>query len=305
MRLFLAALTLLFAFVAGATAQGGAVRLEGQVVCCEECWAAADRTRVAYGTAEDLIKARSCVEEGDPTLLAVREGERFTLYRLEPGKFKPASKNWLEFIGRRVAVSGAVREKGAARLVRVDALDVLAPSPAEQEAARVVGTEVELALKDLSGVEQRLSGLRGRVVVLNFWATWCGPCRAEMPDLAALQNDYAALGVQVVGASVDGPEDRPKVLQFVRELKINFPVWTGAAVEDMARFGLGGALPGTIIVGRDGRVAKVISGVFKPKELRQQLDSMLAAAEAERPREDEGRVAAAKTTPREVSSVPS
>jgi hypothetical protein len=94
-------------------------------------------------------------------------------------------------------------------------------------------------------------------------------------------------------------------LQFVRELKINFPVWTGAAVEDMARFGLGGALPGTIIVGRDGRVAKVISGVFKPKELRQQLDSMLAAAEAERPREDEGRVAAAKTTPREVSSVPS
>ncbi|MDQ3806080.1 MAG: TlpA family protein disulfide reductase, partial [Acidobacteriota bacterium] len=282
MKLFLAALMLQFMFAAGVAAQSRAVRLEGQVVCCEECWAGADRTKVAFGTAEDLIKAQSCVEGGDPTLLAVREGERFALYQLEPGKFKLPGKNWLEFVGRRVAVTGAVRKKGGSQVVRVDALDVLAPSPAEQEAARVVGTEVELALKDLSGVEQRLSGLRGRVVVLNFWATYCAPCRAEMPDLAALQNEYAALGVQVVGASVDAPEDRAKVLQFVRELKVNFPVWTGAGVADMTRFGLGGALPGTVVVGRDGRVARVISGVVKLAELRRQLDAMLAAAEAGR-----------------------
>ncbi|HWS54250.1 MAG TPA: TlpA disulfide reductase family protein [Pyrinomonadaceae bacterium] len=305
MKLFIAALTLQFAFVAAATAQGGAVRLEGQVVCCEECWAEADRTRVAFGTAEDLLKARSCVEGGDPTLLAVREGERFTLYRLEAGKFRLPGKNWLEFVGRRVAVSGAVRKKGEALSVRVDALEVLAPSLAEQEAARVVGTEVELAAADLSGVGQRLSALRGRVVVLNFWATYCGPCRAEMPDLAAVQNDYAALGVQVVGASVDAPEDRAKVLQFVKELKLNFPIWTGVGLEDMTRFGVGGALPATVVVGRDGRVVKIISGVVRPKELRQQLDTMLVAAEAEGGRETGGRAAPAKTSPREASSVPS
>jgi len=305
MKFILAALVLQCASVAGGAAQSRVVKLEGQVVCCAECWAQADRTKVAFGTAEDLIKAQSCVEGGDPTLLAVREGERFALYQLEPGKFKLPGRNWLEFVGRRVAVSGTVRKKGEAAVVRVDALDVLAPSPAEQEAARVVGTEVELALKDLSGVEQRLSGLRGRVVVLNFWATYCAPCRAEMPDLAALQNEYAALGVQVVGASVDAPEERAKVLQFVRELKVNFPIWTGAGVADMTRFGLGGALPGTVVVGRDGRVARVISGVVKPADLRRQLDSMLDASAAAGPREAGGQVASAKTATREASSVPS
>lgn len=305
MKFLLAALTLQLALAAGAAAQGRAVRLEGQVVCCAECWAGADRTKVPFGTAEDLIKAESCVKGGDPTLLAVREGEGFALYQLEPGKFKLPGRDWLEFVGRRVAVSGTARKKGEAQVVRVDALDVLAPSPAEQEAARVVGTEVELTLKDLFGVEQRLSSLRGRVVVLNFWATYCAPCRAEMPDLAALQNEYAALGVQVVGASVDAPEDRAKVLQFVREVKVNFPVWTGAGVADMTRFGLGGALPGTVVLGRDGRVVKVISGVVKPAELRRQLDQMFAAAEAEQPPGAGARGETAQADPQQASSVPS
>jgi hypothetical protein len=64
------------------------IRLEGQVVCCAECWAEADRTKVEYGSAANLLKAKSCVEHGDPTLLAVRDGDKFTLYQLEPGKFK-------------------------------------------------------------------------------------------------------------------------------------------------------------------------------------------------------------------------
>src|SRR5215475_11429187 len=67
----------------------------------------------------------------------------------------------------------------------------------------VIGAEPELALKDISGVEQKLSALRGRIVVLNFWATYCGPCVKEVPDLVAIQNQYAAHGVQVVGASLD------------------------------------------------------------------------------------------------------
>ncbi len=112
-------------------------------------------------------------------------------------------KNWLEYVGRRVSVTGEVREKKDARGIRVDALDVIAPSLAEREAQNVLSTEAELALKDLFGTEQRLSALKGRIVVLNFWATYCLPCRKEMPDLAAIQNGYAALGVQVVGASTD------------------------------------------------------------------------------------------------------
>jgi thiol-disulfide isomerase/thioredoxin len=305
---------LLFVVLSGAAAMNVSARdqptrLEGQVVCCAECWAEADRNVVPFGTAEDLLKAKSCVEGGDPTLLAVKEGDKFRLYQLEVGRFKLPGKNWLDFVGKHVAVTGTVRQKKETSVVRVDALDVLAASPAEQEAARVLGTEVELALKDLFGAEQKLSAFRGRIIVLNFWATYCVPCRAEMPDLATIQNEYGALGVQVIGASTDDPADRAKVMQFIRETKVNFPIWTGAGVADMTRFGLGAALPGTVIIGRDGKIAKVISGIVKLPELRQQIDSMLAAAEAASSAEakdgEPGQVAAAKAKPSPASSVPS
>jgi thiol-disulfide isomerase/thioredoxin len=195
-----------------------------------------------------------------------------------------------------VAVTGAVRKKKDASAIRVDSLEVIARSIAERESQNVVGSEVDLTLKDLFGAEQRLSALKGRIVVLNFWATYCVPCRKEMPDLAAIQNEYAALGVQVVGASADAAEDRAKVLQFIKETKINFPVWTGATTADMMRLGLGAALPGTVIVGRDGRIAKVISGVVNQADLKKQIDAMLASAE---------KTAAKERKPGEASSVPS
>jgi len=294
--------TLLFA----SSAFGQSVRLEGQIVCCAECWAEADRTKVEYGTAEDLLKSQSCVANGDPTLIAVREGDKFTLYQLGQAEFRLPGKNWLEFIGKKVAVTGAIQKKKNASIVRVDSLEVLAPSVAEQEAANVVGKEIDLALKDPFGAEQRLAALKGRIVILNFWATYCLPCRKEMPDLAAIQNEYAALGVQVVGASADEAGDREKVLQFVKETRINFPVWMGATTADMMRFGLGRALPGTVIIGKDGRIAKVISGVVNLADLKKQVDLMLAVAEttaAKERRQERDQVAQQRRS--EVSTVPS
>jgi peroxiredoxin len=130
-----------------------------------------------------------------------------------------------------------------------------------------------------------------------------------MPDLAAIQNEYAALGVQVVGASADAAEDRAKVLEFVKETKVNFPVWTGATTADMVRFGLGAALPGTVIVGRDGKVVKVISGIVNQADLKKQIDAMLATAEksveTERRQQQREQAASAKQKPSEASSVPS
>lgn len=288
----------LFLMLFAATTLGQTVRLEGQVVCCAECWAQADRTKVEFGTAEDLLKSQSCVAKGDPTLLAVREGDKFTLYQLEQAKYRLPGKNWLEFIGKRVAVSGSVEKKKSTSIIRVDSLEVNAPSIAEQEAANIVGKEVELSLKDPFGTEQRLSSLKGRIVVLNFWATYCVPCRKEMPDLAAIQNEYAALGVQVVGASTDELKDRDKVLPFVKETKINFPIWIGATTTDMIRFGLGAALPGTVVINRDGRVAKVISGVVNQADLKKQIEAMLASAA----KEQKKTVSQQRS---EVSSVPS
>jgi thiol-disulfide isomerase/thioredoxin len=265
-------------FALTANAQSTLTRLEGQVVCCAECWAQADRNKVEYGTAQDLLKAKSCVEGGDPTLLAVREGDKFKLYQLATGKYRLPGKNWLEFVGKRIAVEGMVQSKKETDIVRVDSLEVLEQSLAQREAAKLVGQQIDLTLKDLSGVDQSLSALKGRIVVLNFWATYCIPCRKEMPDLAAIQNEFAALGVQVVGVNTDELKDRSKVLQFVKETKINFPIWVGGSTEHMVKFGLGAALPGTVVIGRDGRVVKIIAGVVDQVILRKEIEALLAVA---------------------------
>ncbi|MDQ3667396.1 MAG: TlpA family protein disulfide reductase [Acidobacteriota bacterium] len=305
MKRLLAVLFFCLAVAVPAIAQSTSVRLEGQVICCADCWAEADRNKVEYGTAENLLKAKSCVEGGDPTLLAVREGDKFKLYQLVTAKFRLPGKNWLEFVGKRVAVMGSIQTKKETSTIRVDTLEVLAPSLAEREAADVVGQDIDIKLKDLSGTEQSLSSLKGRIVILNFWATYCIPCRKEMPDLAAIQNEYAALGVQVIGASADEMEDRAKVLQFIKETRINFPVWIGATTADLMRFGLGSALPGTVVVGKDGRVAQVISGVVNQADLKKQIEVMLSSAVTTGETKKRGEVASGKKPPTEVSSVPS
>ena len=296
--LFTALLLVIACFAALVQAQNTRTKLEGQVVCCAECWAEADRNKVEYGTAENLLKAKSCVEGGDPTLLAVREGDKFKLYQLATGKFRLPGKNWLEFVGKRIAVEGTIQTRKQAEIIRVDTLNVLAPSIAEREAAKLVNQQIDLTLKDLSGVEQSLAALKGRVVILNFWATYCIPCRKEMPDLSAIQNEFAALGVQVIGVNTDDEADRSKVLQFVKETKINFPIWLGGSTEIMYRFGLGGALPGTVLIGRDGRVKKVISGVVDQAGLRKEIDALLADTVAKTNAKASERKA-------EVSAVPS
>jgi len=275
MKLLIALAALIPSFAAPTYAQDTRTKLEGQVVCCAECWAESDRTKVEYGTTKDLLKAKSCVEGGEPTLLAVREGEKFKLYQLATGKFRLPGKNWLEFVGKRIAVEGTIQTKKETELIRVDTLEVLAPSLAEREAAKVSGQEVDLTLKDLSGIEQSLTALKGRIVILNFWATYCVPCKKEMPDLAAIQNEFGALGLQVIGVSTDDPESQNKVVQFVKETKINFPIWLGGSTDHMHRFGLGAALPGTVVIGRDGRVKKVISGVIDQALLRKQIEALL------------------------------
>lgn len=293
--------TLLLVLIASTSslAQNAPAKLEGQVVCCAECWAEADRNKVEYGTAENLLKAKSCVEGGDPTLLAVREADAFKLYQLALGKFRLPGKNWLDFVGKRIAVEGKIETKKDVSTIRVDRLQVLQASLAEREAAKLVGQTIDLTLKDLSGVEQGLQSLKGRVVVLNFWATYCVPCRTEMPDLAAVQNEFAALGVQVIGVSTDDVTERAKVLQFVRETKVNFPIWIGGSAEHMVRFGLGTALPGTVVIDRQGKIAKIISGVVNQAMLRKEIESLLSVAGVP------DAAAPANDKKAEVSSVPS
>lgn len=301
MKLLLATVISSVFFVLPIRAQEARTKLEGQVVCCAECWAEADRNKVEYGTAENLLKAKSCVEGGDPTLLAVRDGDKFKLYQLGTRKFRLPGKNWLEFVGKRITVEGIIQKRKGVEIIRVDTLEVLAPSLAEREATKLVGQQVDITLKDLLGVEQSLSGLKGRIVILNFWATYCVPCRIEMPDLAAIQNEFGALGVQVIGVNVDELKDQKSVVQFVRDTKVNFPIWVGGSAEHLVRFGLGTALPGTVVVGRDGKIVKIISGIVDQPLLRKEIEALLAVATAKSAKSD------IRATDRkaQVSAVPS
>lgn len=306
MNKFFIILFFLMTISIGISAQNTSVKLEGQVVCCADCWAEADRTKVEYGTAEDLLKATSCVENGDPTLIAVRENDKFTLYQLEQGKFKLTEKNWYSYVGKKVTVTGVKKKNKKTDVFVVNSLEILAPSLAERDSRAAVGKEVGLKLNDLFGTEQNLNQYKGRIVVLNFWATFCVPCRTEMPDLSAIQNEYAALGVQVIGASTDEAAARPKILQFIRETKINFPIWVGATSADMTSFGLGEALPGTVVIDKSGKIVKVISGIINAVVLKKQIDSMLEMAESKVEKNESVSVREkVKEKPAKASSVPS
>jgi thiol-disulfide isomerase/thioredoxin len=135
---------------------------------------------------------------------------------------------------------------------------------------------VELLLRDMAGVEQRLSAYRGKIVILNFWATWCVPCREEMPMLVRIAQEYEARGVVVIGPSADAPETQGQIEPFLREAGITFPNWVGATTADMEQLGLGAALPATAVIDREGRIAGRILGPLEEKDLRARIEWLLA-----------------------------
>lgn len=109
----------------------------------------------------------------------------------------------------------------------------------------------DFSLPDLTGGQLDLSAYRGKVVLLDFWATWCDPCREEVPHFVQLQNKYGGQGLQIIGVSMDdGPEP---VRDFYQRSKINYPVAMGNAKIGELYGGILG-LPIAFLIGRDGRV---------------------------------------------------
>lgn len=143
-----------------------------------------------------------------------------------------------------------------------------APAQAQEAKAPAV------ALKDLRGRTVRLSDYRGKVVLLNFWATWCPPCRAEMPDLVKWQRDYRQHGLQVIGLTYP-PQQKSEVRQFTRSLKVNYPIVIGSK-ETKELFFQGETLPVTVIIDRDGKIREVIEGILLPQEFEQKIKPLLS-----------------------------
>jgi thiol-disulfide isomerase/thioredoxin len=145
-------------------------------------------------------------------------------------------------------------------------------SRANQAATRDGSAILAMVLPDADGREQPLAQWRGRILIVNFWATWCAPCREEMPHFVAAQARDGAKGVQFVGIAVDEPA---KVRTYAREIGLNYPALIGGygAVELSKTLGNDlSALPFTIVLDRDGRVAHTQLGPLEPRK----LDALLA-----------------------------
>jgi thiol-disulfide isomerase/thioredoxin len=130
----------------------------------------------------------------------------------------------------------------------------------------------DLPFKDLSGKKVRLRDYRGKHVVLNFWATWCGPCRDEMPVFVEMEHKYANAGVLFVAASLDDSRTRPKIPEFISKFNIAFPVLTGASMMDLADLSLGRGLPATAFLDKQGRILARVLGQISRDELDQRLE---------------------------------
>jgi thiol-disulfide isomerase/thioredoxin len=124
-----------------------------------------------------------------------------------------------------------------------------------------------VALPDADGKEQRIDQWRGKVVIVNFWATWCAPCREEMPEFIKAQNELGPKGLQIVGIAVDQPD---KVRQFAAEIGLTYPTLVGGfGAMELSRT-LGNsvmALPFTVVLDRKGAIAHTQLGVLKPDKL--------------------------------------
>jgi peroxiredoxin len=135
-----------------------------------------------------------------------------------------------------------------------------------------------LTVRTIEGEEVSLESLKGRKVVLNFWATWCGPCRLEMPAFTKVYSEYKERGVEMVGAANETRASRPKVVDFARRLGIEFPIWLEASSDHMDAFKVGPELPATVLVDREGRLAARIQGVTDESQLRSLIDRLLLEA---------------------------
>ena len=131
----------------------------------------------------------------------------------------------------------------------------------------------QLTLKDIRGRYIRLTDYRGKVVLVNFWATWCPPCRIEIPDLIKLQRDYRSRGLQVIGVTYP-PQKFAKVYRFVLRAKVNYPVALGTK-ETKLLFSSSETLPMTIVIGTDGRIRDIIEGILLPEEFEQKIKPLL------------------------------
>jgi thiol-disulfide isomerase/thioredoxin len=136
---------------------------------------------------------------------------------------------------------------------------------------------VEFSLKSIDGQRVRLKDYRGKIVLVNFWATWCDPCKAEVPLLVKEEENYRSRGVIFIAASVDDAKTRKQVRAFVNRNQVRLLVCLDASSDDLDRLGMGLAVPATAFLDQQGHIVFRITGPMREEELRERLDWLIGS----------------------------
>jgi thiol-disulfide isomerase/thioredoxin len=133
--------------------------------------------------------------------------------------------------------------------------------------------KLDFTVKDLESRDVSLASFKGKVMILNFWATWCGPCKAEIPGFVELQKQYPN-DLVIVGYSVD--DDAPKAKAFASEYKINYPIVLGLGREDVQdAYGPIWGIPASFVISKDGRVCKKHLGIAPKSVFEKEIKALL------------------------------
>ena len=132
---------------------------------------------------------------------------------------------------------------------------------------------LDYTVKDMNGASVNLASYKGKIILLNFWATWCPPCKVEIPDLIELQEQYKD-DVVILGFSVDDTADQLK--PFAAEYKMNYPILVGLGHENIQEaYGPMWGIPVTIIIDRHGKIAKKQSGIRTKDQIEREIKALL------------------------------
>ena len=140
--------------------------------------------------------------------------------------------------------------------------------------ANAKAANMNFTLKDVDGKDVKLASLKGKVVLLDFWATWCGPCKIEIPWFIEFQNKYGKDGLQVVGVSTD--DTQAKLRPYVAQMKMNYTVLQGLDRDDIQdAYGPLFGIPVTILISRDGKVCAKHVGLSSKDAFEREIKSLL------------------------------
>ena len=142
--------------------------------------------------------------------------------------------------------------------------------------SRTGPADLSLTLKDMNGRDVTLSSYKGKVILLNLWATWCGPCKIEIPGFVELYKQYQPRGLVILGLSVD--DTVAKLKPFIAKLKVNYPILLGEGRKDVDKAYPWQGLPVTFVIGRDGTLCHEHTGLATRDQIEEIVKGLLGTA---------------------------